>query len=455
MEDTIAAISTPLGTGGIAIIRMSGPQALQLADAIFRSRAGRPSEFPSHTIHYGKIVQSGQVLDEVLLAVFRAPHSYTTENVVEIHCHGGVVTAQTILTLCLQHGARLAEPGEFTKRAFLYGRIDLAQAEAVMDLITARTERAQTLAARTLEGILSQRLETICEKLEPLRAEIEANLNFPEDDIPPVDQTKLCQTLDECISILQEILVSAHETRILKEGVSVVIVGRPNVGKSSLLNALVGKERALVTPFPGTTRDFIEETIALQGIPVRLIDTAGYRPPRGRIEAAGIQRTLQLVEQSDFVIHVFDASRPFSELDHKLQKICSKKSVIPVLNKDDLPRKIRSARYFAEITPISVSALTGSGMDTLRTALIKAIQSRFFGFGQTAQEVMVNERQANLLQGAQNHIKEARYHCDGSQKLDIVSDEIRRAIDLISQTTGKSASNFVIDLVFSRFCIGK
>ena len=291
MEDTIAAISTPIGEGGIAIIRVCGPLAFDLADRVFHSSKGRPSEFPTHTIHFGTAGINGEAIDQVMLTVMRAPRTYTKEDTVEINCHGGILTARKLLSLCLHNGARLAEPGEFTKRAFLNGRMDLTQAEAVMDLIRARTDRAHECALHELQGHLSTKVNDAREKLIAILANIEAHIDFPEEDLPPATRENLLRDTESVLAFLQSLLDTFREGKILREGIPVAIVGRPNVGKSSLLNALLGENRAIVTSVPGTTRDTLEEFANIQGIPFRFTDTAGIRQPRGRVEAIGVERT--------------------------------------------------------------------------------------------------------------------------------------------------------------------
>src|ERR1035437_1841790 len=311
MEDTIAAISTPIGEGGIAIIRVSGPRAFELADLIFHSLRGKPSEFPSHTIHFGTVGTNGDVIDQVMLSVMRDPRTYTKEDTIEINCHGGLLTARKLLSLCLQNGLRLAEPGEFTKRAFLNGRLDLAQAEAVMDLIQARTERAHAVAVHELRGHFSKKVEDARQLLLTIIAHIEAHIDFPEEGISPDTRESLLRDTRSVLNFLESLLATAREGKILRDGIIVTIVGRPNVGKSSLLNALLGEDRSIVTPIPGTTRDTIEALANIKGIPFLFTDTAGMRRARGRVEAAGIQRTEDAIQRSEIILHVVDASRPF------------------------------------------------------------------------------------------------------------------------------------------------
>jgi len=453
MEDTIAAISTPLGMGGIAIVRVSGPLALRIADAVFRSTSGTPSQFPSHTIHYGKIEQGGQVLDHVMLTVFHAPRSYTTEDTIEINCHGGPLTAQSVLSCSLKHGARLAEPGEFTKRAFLNGRLDLTQAEAVMDLISARTQRAQAVAARALEGHLFRQIEALRKNMTSLLALVEAHLDFPEEEIPPIPFEQLRVELDEHIALLQTLLHTAREGHILRHGILVAIIGRPNVGKSSLMNALLGRDRSIVTPIPGTTRDSVEDITVIGGFPIRLTDTAGYHNARGMIESKGINRALEVLEQADVILHVIDRSRPFSQSDLDLIRLCSPKETIQVYNKIDLPSKLKAPDELRQHTSLDISALTGTGIDSLRTAILQIITSG--GAESTDLDIAVNERHTNLLSDALRSLfaaKEAHCNCQGSE---ILAHHIRLSLDATGEIIGKTTTEDVLDQIFSNFCIGK
>ena len=356
MDDTIAAISTPIGEGGIAIIRLSGPNALAVGDRIFHSREGRVSEFPSHTLHFGTIGKNGEMIDQVMLAVLRAPRTYTKEDTVEINCHGGILTARKILALCLQSGARLAEPGEFTKRAFLNGRLDLTQAEAVMDLIRAKSDRAHTAAIHELEGHLSVKIDQAREKLITILAHIEAHIDFPEEDIAPETRETLLRDTENVLKFIRSLLATAREGKILRDGISVAIVGRPNVGKSSLMNALIGSDRSIVTPVPGTTRDTIEETASISGIPFRLTDTAGMRKTRGTAEKLGVARSRKALDISDIVLLVLDSSKPLSAADRDLIKQCDGKVALLVLNKtgsSNPDTTSKGSRFFAVRKSIS------------------------------------------------------------------------------------------------------
>lgn len=453
MEDTIAAISTPIGEGGIAIIRCSGPRAFEVAEHLFHSPRGRVSEFPSHTLHFGTIGSNGDVIDQVMLAVMRAPRTYTKEDTVEINCHGGVFTARKILALCLQNGARLAEPGEFTKRAFLNGRLDLTQAEAVMDLIRAKSDRAHAAAIHELEGHLSTRINQARDKLLTILAHIEAHIDFPEDDIGPEVRADLLRGTEGVSTFLQSLLATAREGKILREGISVAIVGRPNVGKSSLLNALVGRDRSIVTPVPGTTRDTVEESACIGGIPFRFADTAGIRQSRGTAEKEGVIRSRKILESSEIVLHVRDASRAVTVADSELASMCRDKHTILVLNKTDLPQRLRLPAELAQAACIRVSALTGDGLDTLRDKLVELAYSGAVGSAEV--DVTINERQGAALEVAYNSLTLAYHMFTGSEPLEVISQQLHRALDSIGEVVGKTSTDDLLDRVFSTFCIGK
>ena len=321
IDDTIAAIATPLGEGGLAVVRLSGPQAFTVADKSFLpvgKNSLKPSAAASHTIQYGKIVRGGKTVDEVLLAVLRAPRTFTREDTVEITCHGGLLPAKLVLDTLLGNGARLAEPGEFTRRAFLNGRLDLAQAEAVADLIHSRTELALAAANEQLAGKLSQRINRLRDDLMHMLAHVEAHIDFPDEDIAPDTKAQLLQRLENGVKFMDELLRTANEGQILRRGIRAAIVGRPNVGKSSLLNQLLGRDRAIVSPIPGTTRDTIEETANIRGLPVVFIDTAGLREARDAIEQEGIRRSRESLARAEFILHVLDASEPLTDEDEKL-----------------------------------------------------------------------------------------------------------------------------------------
>ena len=454
MEDTIAAISTPIGEGGIAIIRVSGPRALAVADALFVAAAGLPSTYPSHTIHWGRITgEHQQNLDEVLLTVMHRPRSYTTEDLIEINCHGGLQIARSILAQCLRHGARLADPGEFTKRAFLNGRIDLTQAEAVMEMISAKTGRAQTVAEHALAGQLSSRVEKIRQQLLGCLAQIEAQIDFPDEDIASASRGELADNLASVVGSLEQLLATATEGKILRDGISIAIFGRPNVGKSSLMNALLGEERSIVTAIPGTTRDTIEEAANIRGIPVRFTDTAGIRAPRGKVEKLGIDRSHKALISSDICIHIIDTSRPLSPVDTDLSRRYEGKIIIRVLNKIDLQRKFILTPELQTAHLVEISAISGLGIEPLKD-LIEQI-ALHTSTSTSDLEIAVNERHANALTRAIEELKKAAQEIQANASAEVLAQQIRIGFSAIGEIVGKTTTEDLLESIFSKFCIGK
>jgi tRNA modification GTPase len=452
-DDTIAAISTPTGEGGIAIVRVSGPSAFDVADAVFVSKRGRPSTFPSHTIHFGRIREKGNSVDQVMLSVMRAPRTYTTEDLIEINCHGGALTARTILSLCLAHGARLAEPGEFTKRAFLNGRLDLTQAEAVIDLIQAKTSRAHTAAVNALEGHLGRKLGEARDQLISIAAHIEAHIDFPEDDIDTGTRNQWLTGTRDVLAFLERLLATSAEGKILRHGLAITIIGRPNAGKSSLMNALLGEDRAIVTPIAGTTRDLIEEAANIRGIPIRLTDTAGIRKARGTIEELGIHRSHLSAQSSDLVLHVVDTSRPFTPADIRLTGLYTSKPAIQILSKCDLAPRLRLPPSFPRREQIPVSSTRGDGLENLR--------DRIEGIACAARHVtsemdsFVNDRQADALRRGIKALTLCESRLTDESTPELVAQELRAGLDAIGEITGKTATEDILERVFSTFCIGK
>lgn len=451
MDDTIAAIATPLGEGGLAVIRLSGPQALGVADRCFVP-AGRssckPSQAPTHTLQFGHIERLGQRVDEVLVAVMRAPRTFTREDVVEITCHGGLLPAKLVLDALLEQGARLAEAGEFTRRAFLNGRIDLAQAEAVADLIHSRTELALRAANEQLAGKLSQRINQLRDELLKTLAHVEAHIDFPDEDIAPDTQEQLLRRLEQGVAFMDELLRTAGEGRILRRGIRAAIIGRPNAGKSSLLNQLLGQDRAIVSPIPGTTRDTIEETANIRGLPLVFIDTAGLREARDQIEAEGIRRSRQSFQQAELILHVFDASEPLTEADRQyLGEFAGKKRLL-VRNKTDLP-----ARLELPEPPVDVSCLTGRGIEALKDAIKELVWK-----GEIKAEmlqVMINSRHQDALSRARSASLRTMEALRAGQTLELVAVDLRIAVNAVGEIVGKTATEDLLDVIFSQFCIGK
>ncbi len=451
MNDTIAAIATPLGEGGLAVIRLSGPGAFGIAEACFRP-AGKTSEKPtaarSHTVHYGKIVRAGREVDEVLLTVFRAPRTFTREDVVEISCHGGLLPARLTLDALLESGARLAEPGEFTRRAFLNGRIDLAQAEAVADLIHSRTELALAAAREQLAGKLSARINRLRDDMMKILAHIEAHIDFPDEDIQPDTRDTLLKRLRASIDFMDELLRTAEEGQILRRGVRAAIVGRPNAGKSSLLNQLLGRDRAIVSPVPGTTRDTIEETANIRGLPVVLIDTAGLRETSDDVEIEGVKRSRQTLATAEIILHVLDASEPLSPEDQThLEEFSARKRIL-VRNKIDRPSRLQMAE-----PSVGVSCVTGDGIEQLKDAVKNKIWAGEIS-GEMLQ-VMINARHQDALRRANAAAARAEEALRADASLDLVALDLRIAVNAIGEIVGKTTTEDLLDSIFSQFCIGK
>jgi tRNA modification GTPase len=460
IDDTIAAIATPLGEGGLAVVRLSGSQALAVADKSFRplgKNSAKPSAASSHTIHYGQIVQAGKMVDEVLLAVLRAPRTFTREDTVEITCHGGILSTKLVLDTLLGNGARLAEPGEFTRRAFLNGRLDLAQAEAVADLIHSRTELALAAANEQLAGKLSQRINRLRDDLMQTLAHVEAHIDFPEEDIAPDTKAQLLTRLENGVKFMDGLLRTANEGQILRRGIRAAIVGRPNVGKSSLLNQLLGRDRAIVSPIPGTTRDTIEETANIRGLPVVFIDTAGLREARDMIEQEGIRRSRASLASAEFILHVLDASEPLTAADEEYLAEFTRKKRILVRNKIDLPQRLALpvTRHPSLVTGsvVDVCCLSGQGMEALKDAIKELVWS-----GEIRAEmlqVMINSRHQDALQRARLAARRAADALEAEATLELVAMDLRIAVNAVGEIVGKTATEDLLDSIFSQFCIGK
>jgi tRNA modification GTPase len=454
LDDTIAAIATPLGEGGLAVVRISGPKALAVADACFApvgNSAHKPSTAPSHTIQFGHVCRDGQNVDEVLLAVMRAPRTFTREDVIEITCHGGLLPAKLVLDAVLAAGARLAEPGEFTRRAFLNGRIDLAQAEAVADLIHSRTELALRAANEQLAGKLSQRINTLRDRMLETLAHVEAHIDFPEEDLEPDTRAQLIARLEAGLALMDELLRTANEGQILRRGIRAAIIGRPNAGKSSLLNQLLGRDRAIVSAIPGTTRDTIEETANIRGLPVVFIDTAGLREGGDEIEVEGIRRSRSTLESAELVLHVFDAAEPLTTADEKFLAEFAVKKRILVRNKTDLPPRLKLPP--APAPTVEVSCLTGEGIETLKDAIKQMAWSGEIKAEML--EVMINSRHQDALQRAREATLHTVEALRAEQGLELVAMELRIAVNAVGEVVGKTATEDLLDMIFSQFCIGK
>ena len=457
-EDTICAIATPLGEGGIGIIRVSGEKAIQVVSEIFETKAGRPlSKAKTHTIHYGRVLDAltGEAIDEVLVSLMRAPRTYTCEDVVEIGCHGGSLLLRRVLESLLSRGARLAAPGEFTKRAFLNGRLDLVQAEAVLDLIQAKTEAVQRAALTQLQGKLSDRVHQIREPLITLLTRIEAAMDFAEEDIEVVDQKTISQIGKAARRAIQSLIESAEEGKILREGIATAIAGRPNVGKSSLLNALLQEDRAIVNPLPGTTRDVLEEMINIKGIPIRIMDTAGLRATEDPVEKEGVKRALRAVERADLVLAVFDLSEPFQPEDLDVLEALKGKQSLIVLNKADQPCRLETVELshrLPSVRSVQLSAITGVGLDTLRQAICDTVLQ---GRAISHRPMLVNLRHKEALLRAERSLADLGRGVDQKVPHEFMSADLRCAVDALGEIVGEMTTEDLLDRIFRDFCIGK
>jgi len=458
--DTIAAISTPYGTGGIGIIRISGPRAFEIGGKIFIGK--KPfSEIKSHTISHGKIIDpsTGQMVDDVLLFKMKGPNTYTAEDVVEISGHGGIVVLRNILKLVLAQGARAAEPGEFTKRAFINGRIDLAQAEAVIDLINSKTDESSKAAAAQLEGRLSEKIKDARQSLIEMIAHIEAVVDYPEHDIEDITGVQIYEGVKQVREKLRKITEGYDTGRMLREGLTAAIIGRPNAGKSSLLNALAGSNRAIVTEIPGTTRDIIEEYVNVKGIPVRFLDTAGIRITDDPVESIGVERARKAAFDSDLVIVVIDAQTGLMPQDYEILELFKEKKKILMINKTDIAREkdveaIKQKLDEISGAPVVIASMEdGTGMEEL----LDGIEAMFLkGQIDLNNEVLLtNERHRQLLDKAIASLDSAARAHESGLPLDLVTIDLREGADYLGQITGESVSEDVVDAIFERFCIGK
>ena len=453
-DDTIAAIATAPGEGGVAIVRVSGPDALRIADEVFRSAAPKPSERATHTIVHGHVDDAdGNELDDVVLLIMRAPQSYTAEDVIEIQGHGGNVAAKRILRRVLDAGARAAEPGEFTKRAFINGRIDLVQAEAVLDLVHAGSERAAAAAVEQLEGKLSRSFNELYDFLVSIAADVEATLDFPDDELPATALPELLQRLNTADERIGQLLSTWDEGHILREGALVVISGKPNVGKSTMLNALLGRDRAIVSQVPGTTRDTIEEKYVLEGIPLRLVDTAGLRETECEVEQEGVRRARAHIQKADLHLYLIDASKALDDDDRDHLAAMKSEKCVVVLNKVDLGQVVRSEQL-KDATVVRTSLLTGGGVDEVRRAVIGKLTS---GISLSAvPHASISERHRRLLVEARGGIREALSLIrDEAGNVVLAADRIRDSLENLGMITGKVYHDELLASIFSRFCVGK
>lgn len=457
VEETIAAISTPPGAGGIGIIRMSGTRSLDILKLLFTPK-DPGCTYRSHQLYYGHIhhPEDHKILDEVMAVVMRAPRSYTREDVVEIHCHGSFLILQNILDIIVTHGAGLAAPGEFTKRAFLNGRIDLTRAEAVIDILSAKTRKGVDLAQEQLSGGLYRLIEPIQKSLTSMRAVVEVAIDFPDEDIDIVDNKKMISDLDvDVLTPLASLLSNVSQGRLYREGISLVIAGRPNVGKSSLLNTILQEERALVTAIPGTTRDSIEEIIDINGIPVRIIDTAGIRTDAGEVEELGIQRAKDLINKADLVLFLLDGSAPVTKEDMSLYEEVSHKPVLIVINKIDLGRSEETETLPLEITGecVEISAKNQLGIASLKQAVFNKITS---GTEQWEEDACPpNLRHQVALTQAEAAAQRIRSTLQMGLTNDLIAVDLQECLDCLGEIVGETTTDDILDVVFEQFCLGK
>ncbi|HEJ0604133.1 TPA: tRNA uridine-5-carboxymethylaminomethyl(34) synthesis GTPase MnmE [Staphylococcus aureus] len=456
--DTITSISTPMGEGAIGIVRLSGPQAVEIADKLYKGKH-LLNDVPSHTINYGHIIdpESKEVVEEVMVSVLRAPKTFTREDIIEINCHGGILTINRVLELTMTYGARMAEPGEFTKRAFLNGRIDLSQAEAVMDFIRSKTDRASKVAMNQIEGRLSDLIKKQRQSILEILAQVEVNIDYPEyDDVEDATTEFLLEQSKEIKQEINRLLDTGAQGKIMREGLSTVIVGKPNVGKSSMLNNLIQDNKAIVTEVAGTTRDVLEEYVNVRGVPLRLVDTAGIRETEDIVEKIGVERSRKALSQADLILFVLNNNEALTQEDYTLYEVVKNEDVIVIVNKMDLEQNIdiNEVKDMIGDTPlIQTSMLKQEGIDELE---IK-IRDLFFG-GEVQNQDMTyvsNSRHISLLKQARQTIQDAIDAAESGVPMDMVQIDLTRTWEILGEIIGETASDELIDQLFSQFCLGK
>lgn len=455
MSNTIAAISTAPGIGGIGIIRMSGENCFDVLDKIFKQKNCQNIEdIKGYSIKYGTIVDGDEIIDEVLVSYFKAPKSYTAENMCEINSHGGVVIMNKILDLCIRNGADLAEPGEFTKRAFLNGRMDLSQAEAVIDIINAKTDKEAKISLEQLEGNLSEKITNIRKIIISVMADIEATIDYPEYDLEEVTNAKILKILDEVDILLDSLEKSFYNGKILREGISTAIIGRPNAGKSSLLNIILNEERAIVTDIEGTTRDTIEEYISIDGVPLKIIDTAGIRNANDEVERIGVQKAIEIAKKSDVVIAIFDVSRELNKEDEEILELLEDKNSIILLNKIDLDRKVSLDKIKGVNKPIvEISTKTREGLEELYSEISKLFKLK--EIANDGETIVSNVRHKNIILNSRRNLDKARETIRMNMPIDMISTHLKEILEELGKITGETVTEDVIAEIFSKFCLGK
>ncbi|EEK13170.1 tRNA uridine-5-carboxymethylaminomethyl(34) synthesis GTPase MnmE [Staphylococcus hominis] len=456
--DTITSISTPMGEGAIGIVRLSGPEAVEIGDKLYKGKK-KLKDVPSHTINYGHIIdpETDEVVEEVMISVLRAPKTFTREDIIEINCHGGILTINRILELTMTHGARMAEPGEYTKRAFLNGRIDLSQAEAVMDFIRSKTDRASKVAMNQIEGRLSDLIKQQRQSILEILAQVEVNIDYPEyDDVEDATTEFLLAQSKKIKNEIDQLLETGTQGKIMREGLSTVIVGKPNVGKSSMLNNLIQDNKAIVTEVAGTTRDVLEEYVNVRGVPLRLVDTAGIRDTEDIVEKIGVERSRKALSEADLILFVLNNNEPLTEEDRTLYEVIKNEDAIVIVNKTDLERRldIEEVKTMIGDTPlIQTSMLKQEGIDELELQ----IRDLFFG-GEVQNQDMTyvsNSRHISLLKQARQTIQDAIDAAEAGIPMDMVQIDLTRTWELLGEIIGESASDELINQLFSQFCLGK
>ncbi len=453
MDSTIVAISTAPGIGGIGIIRMSGEECFNILKKFFKP-LNDSDTIKGYTIKYGNIIDDNEVVDEVLVSYFKAPKSYTKENMCEINSHGGTVIMNKILDLCIKNGAIIAEPGEFTKRAFLNGRIDLSQAEAVIDIINSKTDKEAKVSVDQLEGNLSNKIQKIRKMVISIMADIEATIDYPEYDLEEVTNKRILDVLNDVDKILESLENSFYNGKILREGIMVAIVGRPNSGKSSLLNLLLNEERAIVTDIEGTTRDTIEEFISIEGVPLKIIDTAGIRNAKDKVEQIGVEKALEIAKKSDIIIAIFDRNRELNEEDNKIIDLIKNKNAIVLLNKSDLESKIDISKFYGlKKKIIEISIKNQSGIDELYKAISEMFKLK--EIVSSGEVIVSNSRHKNIIVNSRENLKMARETINNNMPIDIISTYLKEILEELGKITGETVTDDVISEIFSKFCLGK
>ncbi|MDO5375811.1 MAG: tRNA uridine-5-carboxymethylaminomethyl(34) synthesis GTPase MnmE [Staphylococcus rostri] len=456
--DTITSISTPMGEGAIGIVRMSGHDAVAIADKLYKGKQ-KLEQVPTHTINYGHIIdpETGDVVEEVMVSVLRAPRTFTREDIVEINCHGGILTINRVLELTMTHGARMAEPGEYTKRAFLNGRIDLSQAEAVMDFIRSKTDRASKVAMNQIEGRLSTLIQQQRQSILEVLAQVEVNIDYPEyDDVEEATTEFLLERSREIKEAIQQLLDTGVQGKIMREGLSTVIVGKPNVGKSSMLNNLIQSNKAIVTEVAGTTRDVLEEYVNVRGVPLKLVDTAGIRETEDIVERIGVERSRKALQEADLILFVLNNNEALTQEDRQLYDVIKNEDVIVIVNKTDLDRRLdidEVQQMIGDKPLIETSMQTQQGIDALE------LQIRDLFFDGTVQNqdmtYVSNSRHISLLKQAKQAIQDAIEAAEAGVPMDMVQIDLTRTWELLGEIIGESASEELIDQLFSQFCLGK